>query len=642
MTRISHPHIETLISRLIPLVIFLVCGGLYLNTLYPGIGGRINFGDSVKFQFLTLVDGLPHSPGFPLYLMLSRAAGNTFTFSPHPERVALLSVLFGLLTILLVYCIIRNLTSSIVASLTVPLILAFSFTFWTQATEAEIYTLNTFFIAVVCWLFIRYERTRRACYLYGGLLLYAVSFGNHLSMIGLLPALLYLICSTDKRVFFSRNFLFVAVFSILLGMSQYLYIWNIANSPMAYSEFIGQNPSFSRFLLYISGAQFYQKTLPYVGTALLLKGPARFIVQIFLEFGYLVLPGIFSLGLSLRRRAGHERKPVERFLLLAFAGMTLVTIFYDIYDYQVYFLPSFLIFTLFLGNLINDIPSRSVKNLYLSFLVILSTTLAVHNYTDVKVKDNPLQAELTWIFDHLPDQARILLSQRGSFFYHGYLGAQYFKFSRWSNGEDCTILRNVSRHDKEPFYSTARDLDLWAGFLKNGTHTGSLVKNSWISLSELLQSLTDRQLAVITSTEFAETIPTESQSLFRGLNTGLLQGKGRYLGLYADGLMILERKDIETPFQIHFASGSELEGFRFSRDFSVNSFSTTIGEGITVEIGGRKLVTQKGGLNVFLLDEKMEVFNTYRLSPYLPGMGFPQTEPPIYKVEILHSVDNEN
>ena len=70
---------------------------LYASTLYPGIGGRINYGDSVKWQLLWLVDGIPHAPGYPLFLALTHFAGNAFSFLPEPQRISSLSMIFALL-----------------------------------------------------------------------------------------------------------------------------------------------------------------------------------------------------------------------------------------------------------------------------------------------------------------------------------------------------------------------------------------------------------------------------------------------------------------------------------------------------------------------------------------------------------------
>lgn len=49
------------------LLVFLL-GAAYLATLLPGIGYS---GDTIKFQYLGHVLGIPNAPGYPLYLMLN-------------------------------------------------------------------------------------------------------------------------------------------------------------------------------------------------------------------------------------------------------------------------------------------------------------------------------------------------------------------------------------------------------------------------------------------------------------------------------------------------------------------------------------------------------------------------------------------
>jgi hypothetical protein len=48
----------------------MVTAWVYLNTLAPGLVG---LGDSPKFQFIGWVGGIPHSTGYPLYILISKA-----------------------------------------------------------------------------------------------------------------------------------------------------------------------------------------------------------------------------------------------------------------------------------------------------------------------------------------------------------------------------------------------------------------------------------------------------------------------------------------------------------------------------------------------------------------------------------------
>ena len=48
----------------VTLAAFLV----FRSTMYPGL---VPFGDSPKFQFVGAVWGVPHNPGYPLYIVIS-------------------------------------------------------------------------------------------------------------------------------------------------------------------------------------------------------------------------------------------------------------------------------------------------------------------------------------------------------------------------------------------------------------------------------------------------------------------------------------------------------------------------------------------------------------------------------------------
>ena len=64
---------------------------VYIATMFPGLAA---IGDTPKFQFVGAVLGIPHSPGYPLYVLLS------WVFSKIPIatiafRANLMSAVFG-------------------------------------------------------------------------------------------------------------------------------------------------------------------------------------------------------------------------------------------------------------------------------------------------------------------------------------------------------------------------------------------------------------------------------------------------------------------------------------------------------------------------------------------------------------------
>ena len=121
------------------LYIFTAC-----PTIYPGDSGEI----VTAAYFL----GIPHPPGYPLYMML----GKLFTFLPAGSiafRVNLLAAFFGALGAGLLYVLLRVVgkkffTENTLLAAVSSLCFAFSLAYWQQCTQAKggIYTLNIFLL----------------------------------------------------------------------------------------------------------------------------------------------------------------------------------------------------------------------------------------------------------------------------------------------------------------------------------------------------------------------------------------------------------------------------------------------------------------------------------------------------------------
>jgi hypothetical protein len=190
---------------------------LYFSTLYPGVGGRVNYGDSAKWQFLWAIDGTPHSTGYPLYLILSKLFGNILVFLEPMYRITTLSTLSALGTLFVLYKVSEEFIDNRLARILPSIILGGTYPFWSQATEAEVYTLNALFVTLVIYFSIRFYKSKNTNYFLIMVALYALSFGNHLTMITLLPALLYIIFSTGYQLIFTKKTIIYTLLFFVLG-----------------------------------------------------------------------------------------------------------------------------------------------------------------------------------------------------------------------------------------------------------------------------------------------------------------------------------------------------------------------------------------------------------------------------------------
>ncbi len=157
-----------ILNRVIAFAVFLISLITYLATVQP----TVSFWDCGEFIASAYYLQVPHPPGTPFFLLL----GRIFSLIPFAEniglRINMISVLSSAFTVMFLYLIAvkliqnfrnkveENLFDSITVYLSSAigaLSLAFSYTFWFNAIEAEVYAFSTFFIALVTWLMITWN-----------------------------------------------------------------------------------------------------------------------------------------------------------------------------------------------------------------------------------------------------------------------------------------------------------------------------------------------------------------------------------------------------------------------------------------------------------------------------------------------------
>ncbi|MBL7201492.1 MAG: DUF2723 domain-containing protein [Anaerolineae bacterium] len=193
---------------------------VYVLTLLPTVGAS---GDTPKFQFISAILGIPHPSGYPLYILL----GRVFSWLPVANvawRMDFMSAFFAASTVFVLFWTALALTRNVLLSAASSLAWAFAGLFWSQSVIAEVYTLNALFVISVILFLILWEKRRQQRFLHLAMVLYALGFGNHLSMLFLLPAWIYWVWCVDRQVFTDRRTIGVGLSSVIAGASPYAYI----------------------------------------------------------------------------------------------------------------------------------------------------------------------------------------------------------------------------------------------------------------------------------------------------------------------------------------------------------------------------------------------------------------------------------
>jgi hypothetical protein len=174
---------------------------IYIFTLCP----TVFWWDSGEFIANIAVLGIPHRPGFPIYILL----GKFFSFLPFfglALKINFLSALFSAFSLLTFYfCffeildfffprIAQKKAQALVSASAFLLVLGFTYSLWIQATRAEVYSLSIFFFALLLFFTLRYLKTCYVKYLYLFFFLLGLGLGNHhLSLLSTTPALFFLL-----------------------------------------------------------------------------------------------------------------------------------------------------------------------------------------------------------------------------------------------------------------------------------------------------------------------------------------------------------------------------------------------------------------------------------------------------------------
>ena len=197
----------------------LVTLAFFIVFLRPDVGGTE---DSPKFQFVGQVLGTAHSPGYPFYVMatwlFTRVNLGTLAY-----RVNLFSAVCGALACMCVFLTARRLKVSTLLSLAAALAAATSYPVWSNSVTAEVYTLAAVLSGMAIYLLIAFVQTGATWRLYAACAMWAMGFGNHLTIVGILPAAVIYGIVKDRSVLRPRVAITAAIIG-LVGVAQYWFI----------------------------------------------------------------------------------------------------------------------------------------------------------------------------------------------------------------------------------------------------------------------------------------------------------------------------------------------------------------------------------------------------------------------------------
>lgn len=204
---------------LIPLLLFFFTLSIYIHNLSRSVYG----GDTGDFISASVVMGVPHPPGYPLFTLIGFLLTRINIFTPA-FMVGLIASFSSALAIVMFYLISLKLTKNALASFISSLVLAFNFIFWFYAEIAEVFSLNVLFVLILIFLAILFSEKKKKMYFFVLSFFVGLSLTNHQTIILIFPAIL-MICFSEfiKLIKIPKNLLLSLLF-FALGFCVYLYV----------------------------------------------------------------------------------------------------------------------------------------------------------------------------------------------------------------------------------------------------------------------------------------------------------------------------------------------------------------------------------------------------------------------------------
>jgi hypothetical protein len=296
----------------------------------------MELGDSPSFQ--TMVGSAVITPrdGYPLYyavsgLVLWLAGGDP------AHTLNLTSAALGATACGLIVLAGAELSRSSAGGAVAGLLMAGSYTFWSQSVIAEVYTLHIALVALTLLLLLRWSNRPTIGRLAAFFGVYALSFGNHLSMLLLAPGyamfLLWTAPSGGRELLRPRVVLLAAVCASA-GAAQYL--WNLRALWLWPSDFETVTDALQMFWFDVTKSDWRDTMVLRVPLAMAAERTRMYAFDVWQQFGWIAPLAAAAGAVHLARTAA----PRLALVAAVYVVNTVFALGYNVGDSHVFFLPS--------------------------------------------------------------------------------------------------------------------------------------------------------------------------------------------------------------------------------------------------------------------------------------------------------------
>ncbi|MQA28623.1 MAG: DUF2723 domain-containing protein [Luteitalea sp.] len=366
---------------------------LYWSTLLPGF----DFGDTASFQVMAGSAAITPRDGYPLFF----AIGALFTWLVSGEPAYALNLASAAAAAVACGAIVLlafELSGSLAAAVVAATVFGGSYTFWSQSVIAEVYALHVCLIVCALLLLLRWEHQPTLARLATFFAAYALSFGNHLSMLLLVPGCVLFLLTTAPggwRAIVAPRVVALAAAIATLGSLQYLWnlrnLWLLPHPPATVASALGA------FWFDVTKADWRSTMVLEVPSSMTLERLRMYTFDVGQQFGWL-FPVVALVGFYALARRNWNRAILVG---VVYAANVLFALGYNVGDSHVFFLPSHLMIALLVApGLVHLDRLASAQR---GIIIVALVVAGVHVWRDYPALDRSGDTRPALLLDRLTD-----------------------------------------------------------------------------------------------------------------------------------------------------------------------------------------------------------------------------------------------
>jgi hypothetical protein len=400
----------------LPWIIVAALAVLYFLTRAPAAYP----GDPVELVTAAVTLGVSHPTGYPLYLLLGKAATLIVFFASETTVVNGLSAVYLVVMLVVLVVVQRRLGVSPVVIAASLALLGTTPSLWNAATVAEVYTLHGLLLAVLLLLVQRPgPGTLRAAFLVAGLAL-----GNHMMSVLVVPGLLVWLAwlwLRDRVPRTTASLLWPA--GCYLGGASVVLLLFVFDRPGAINyidqyAFEFPDPLFTdplkRIVWLLSGSQ-YGATSGVFGSLTsgeIIGGLANVFRQLAADNATLFLVGLLGITVVwLRRSPSDPGRPIIAVLAVITASSLLFLATYTTHFERVFFVHGYVGCAVGLALLVErHVPGARARALLGVCLILIAAGTAVAKFGSIDKSGTEFYERETAIFLRVVEHDAVLFS----------------------------------------------------------------------------------------------------------------------------------------------------------------------------------------------------------------------------------------